>query len=158
MNTIKSDLSCEPYLVFGGRCEEALQFYRRALGAKIQSLVRFREAPKDCGAPANWEEKIMHSSLQFGDTTVMASDGCWTEQNKTFSGFALSLALSDEAEADRHFKALAEGGQIKMPMEKTFFAQRFGMVTDRFGVAWMIMVPAAMPQTAGAERRELVAH
>jgi PhnB protein len=155
MNNITNNQSVEPYLFFGGRCEEALAFYRKTLGADVQMLTRFKDAPGTCGVPEDWAEKIMHANLRIGETTVLVSDGCWTERSKAFEGFALSLSVPNEAEADRRFNALAAGGQIKMPMDKTFFAQRFGLVTDRFGVCWMVIVPAEEHVAAG--KREAVA-
>lgn len=133
-----------PYLFFDGRCEEALNFYKTALGAEIGMMMRFKdnpEPPKDgsCGRdPAQVADKIMHASFQIGGTMVMASDGYARGQPK-FEGFALSVDAADEAEADRKFAALADGGQVQMPPGKTFFARRFGMVADRFGVSWMVI-------------------
>ncbi len=130
----------EPYLFFGGRCEEALEFYRAALGAEIGMLLRFKENPNpDPGAiPPGFEDKVMHATLRIGETTLMASDGC--EETTKFEGFALSLNLPMEEEADRAFNALAEGGEVRMPLQKTFWSPRFGMLTDRFGIAWMVNV------------------
>jgi PhnB protein len=133
-----------PYLFFDGRCEEALNFYKAALGAEIGMMMRFKdnpEPPKDESCerdPAQVADKIMHASFQIGGTTVMASDGYARGQPK-FEGFALSVDAADEAEMDRKFAALADGGQVQMPPGKTFFARRFGMVADRFGVSWMVI-------------------
>jgi PhnB protein len=130
-----------PYLFFDGRCEEALDFYKKALGAEVGMVMRFKECPDtppaDC-VPAD-NNKIMHSAFQIGGTVVMASDGM-AKGNPKFDGFALSVNARDEAEADRKFDALAQGGQIQMPLGKTFFAKRFGMVADKFGVNWMVIV------------------
>ncbi len=148
----------QSYLFFDGRCEEALEFYRKTLGAEITMLMRFKDAPEPpqpgmC-APGS-ENKIMHSSFRVGDTTVMASDGrCQGKPN--FQGFALSLEAKNDAEAERLFGALSAGGQVVMPMAKTFFASRFGMAADRFGVSWMVIVPAEL-QPAAAKRSELQA-
>lgn len=135
----------QPYLFFDGRCEEALSFYRDRLGARLEMLMRFRESPEPPPpgmVPPGSEEKVMHASVVIGDTTVMASDGnCAGRPN--FDGFSLSLTVPDEAEAERKFSALAEGGQVQMPLARTFFSPRFGMVRDRFGVGWMVMVDAA---------------
>jgi PhnB protein len=132
----------QPYLFFDGRCEEAIDFYRRTLGAEVTMLMRFKEAPEPSPPgmlPPGSENKIMHATLRLGDTTVMASDGnC--QGKPSFQGFSLSLSIPDEVEAERLFAALAEGGQVQMPMTKTFFAPRFGMVADRFGVSWMLIV------------------
>ena len=132
----------QSYLFFDGRCDEAVEFYKRALGAKVEMLMRFKEAPDPPPpgmVPPGFENKVMHTSLRIGDTVVMASDGC-TEGDANFKGFSLSLALEKEADADRFFAALADGGQVQMPLGKTFWSPRFGMVTDRFGVGWMINV------------------
>ena len=131
----------QPYLFFDGRCEEALDFYKRALGAEVLMLMRFNEAPDppppDMVAPGS-ENKVMHASIRIGETEVMASDGRSMGQ-PVFQGVSLSLAVTSEAEADRLFKALGEGGQVQMPIGKTFFSPRFGMVADRFGVSWMVV-------------------
>jgi len=132
----------QPYLHFDGRCEEAIEFYREALGAELQMLMRYRESP-DPPPPGmvqpGMEDKVMHASFRIGDSVVMASDDCTGTQTR-FQGFQLSLAADDEAEAQRRFAALADGGQVKMPLGKTFFSPAFGMLADRFGVAWMVIV------------------
>lgn len=129
----------QPYLFFDGRCEEAIEFYRSALGAEVEMLMRFKESPDPDMCPPDSDDKVMHSSFRIGDTSVLASDGrCLGNPN--FEGFSLSLTVPDEAEAERLFAALAEGGQVQMPLTKTFFSPRFGMVGDRFGVSWMIHV------------------
>jgi PhnB protein len=132
----------QPYLNFDGRCEEAIEFYRRALGAEVTSLMRFKDSPEPPGVgtvPPGAGDKVMHASFRIGDATVLASD-CHCGGRPTFQGFSLSLTLPNSAEAERRFAALAEGGQVQMPLAKTFFAARFGVVADRFGVAWMIYV------------------
>lgn len=137
-------MQIQPYLFFDGRCEEAIEFYKKALGAKVEMLMRFKESsePPPPGAiPPGSENKIMHSCLRIGDTAIMASDGNCAGKQK-FQGFSLSLTARDESEADRLFKALSDGGQVQMPLTKTFFSPRFGMVADRFGVGWMIIVAA----------------
>jgi PhnB protein len=133
----------QPYLFLDGRCEEALAFYRKALGAEVEMMLRFKESPDPGMVPPDGGDKIMHACFRIGDTRVMASDGRCLSQ-PTFQGFALSLTVSDEAEADRFFGALSDGGQMQMPLAKTFFSPRFGMVADRFGVSWMVLV--APPQ------------
>jgi PhnB protein len=141
----------QPYLFFDGRCEEALNYYRQALGAEIDMMMRFKDSPEPPGAgcPGASSEKIMHASFRIGETLIMASDGrC--EGKPSFQGFALSLSVPTESEADRRFSALATGGQVQMPLEKTFFARRFGMVSDRFGVTWMVIVPADQPAATHA--------
>jgi PhnB protein len=131
-----------PYLFFEGRCEEAIEFYRGALGAEVVLMMRFKESPEPPPpgmVPPGSEDKIMHTTLRIGEATLMASDGNCSGQ-PSFGGISLSLEAKDEAEADRLFAALVDGGQVQMPLGKTFFAKRFGMVADRFGVAWMIIV------------------
>ena len=135
-------MQVQPYLFFDGRCEEAVEFYRKALGAEVTMLMRFKDSPDPCPSgmlPPGAENKVMHVSLQIGETSVLASDGQCTGQ-PSFQGFSLSLTAASEAEADRLFAALADGGQVQMPLGKTFFSPRFGMVADRFGVSWMIIV------------------
>jgi len=132
----------EPYLFFNGRCEEAVEFYKKALGAKVAMLMRFKDSPEPHAPgmlPPGSENKVMHVSFRVGDTTVMASDGFCKGQTD-FQGLSLSLTVSNEAEADRAFAALADGGQVQMPLGKTFWSLCFGMVTDRFGVGWMVTV------------------
>ena len=132
-------MQVQPYLFFDGRCEEAVEFYRRALGAEVTMLVRFKDAPEPGHTPPGAENKVMHSSLRIGDTTVMASDG--RGQGKpSFQGFSLSLPMPDVAGAERVFNALADGGQVQHPLIETFFSPRFGIVADRFGVPWMVVV------------------
>jgi PhnB protein len=127
----------QPYLFFDGRCEEALGFYRSALGATDTMLMRFKDSPDPQMCPPGAGDKVMHASFRIGDSEVMASDGQCSGR-PSFQGFSLSIAARDEAEAERLFAALADGGQVQMPLTKTFFAARFGMVADRFGVSWMI--------------------
>jgi PhnB protein len=134
----------QPYLSFEGRCEEAIEFYKGALGAQVQMLVRFKDHPEPQPPGMIKPEtanKVMHASLKIGDSTVMASDGRCHGQ-PSFAGVCLNIAVPNDAEAERSFHALAEGGQVTMPLAKTFFASKFGMVTDRFGVPWMILVAA----------------
>ncbi len=139
-------MQVQPYLFFDGKCEEALDFYRKALDAKVVTLMRFKdnpEPPQPGMIPPGSENKVMHTSFRIGDTTLMASDGRNTG-HPTFQGVSLSLTASNDAEAERLFAALQDGGKVQMPMTKTFFSSRFGMVADRFGVSWMIIVT---PQT-----------
>lgn len=134
-------MKVEPYLFFEGRCDEALEFYRKTLGAEVTMLMRFKESPEPGGCPTGGEDKVMHANVRIGDTSVMVSDG-HCGGHPSFDGFALSLSAPNEAEAERLFAALSEGGRVRMPMTKTFYSPRFGMVADRFGVLWMIIVPA----------------
>lgn len=135
-------MQVQPYLFFDGRCEEAVEFYRNALGAEVTALMRFRDSPEPHQPgmiPPGAEDKVMHAAFRIGDTTVMASDGHCAGK-PSFQGFSLSIDAPDEATAERLFAALGDGGQVQMPMAKTFFAPRFGMVADRFGVGWMVIV------------------
>jgi len=135
-------MQVQPYLFFDGRCEEAIEFYRRALRAEVTMLMRFKDSPEPQPPgmiPPGSENKVMHASMRIGETTVNASDGeC--NGKPSFEGFALSLDAANEAEADKLFAALSEGGQVKLPLTKTFFSPRFGMVADRFGITWMVIV------------------
>lgn len=139
-----SELTITPYLFFGGRCEEALAFYRQALGAEVDMLMRFNDSP-DAPPPgmlqAGFETKVMHASFRVRGVLLMASDGC-DDQSK-FNGFRLALTVPTEAEARRAFDALADGGNAEMPLTPTFWSPCYGMVTDRFGLGWMVMVPGA---------------
>ena len=135
-------MQVQPYLFFDGCCEEAVEFYRSALGAEVTTLMRFKDSPEphEPGmVPPGAEDKVMHTSFRIGDTTVLSSDGRCQGQ-PSFQGFSLALTVPNEAEADRLFARLADGGQVQMPLTKTFFTPRFGMVADRFGVPWMILV------------------
>ena len=130
----------QPYLFFGGRCEEALEFYRKSLGAEIVTLRRFKESPEPVpGLPDCFDDKIMHASMRLGESTWMASDG-QCEGNPGFEGFSLSITVPNESEADRLFAALSKDGLVVMPLEKTFWTAKFGVVQDPFGVSWMVSV------------------
>ncbi len=132
-------MQIQPYLFFEGRCEEALEFYRKTVGAEVLMMMRFKDSPEPAGCGSAAPEKVMHASVRIGKSTVLASDGrC--EGRPNFQGFALSLTVANEAEADRIFTALVEAGQVVMPLAKTFFSPRFGMLVDRFGVSWMVYV------------------
>ena len=129
----------QPYLFFGGRCEEALNFYRSALGGEVAMLLRHKDSPEPPPPgmlQAGFENKVMHAEFRVGGTAFLASDGC--QEGASYSGFSLSLNVPTEAEADRAFAALADGGQVQMPIGKTFWSPRFGMLTDRFGIGWMV--------------------
>jgi PhnB protein len=137
-------MQVQPYLFFDGRCEEALEFYRSALGAEVTALHRFKDSPEPHAPgmiPPGADNKVMHASFRFGGTTVLASDGRCTG-HPSFQGFSLSITVPNDAEAERLFAALGQGGQVQMPLSKTFFSSRFGMVADRFGVSWMVYVGA----------------
>jgi len=135
-------MQVQPYLFFDGRCEEAIEFYRKTLGAEVAMLMRFKDSPEPPPpgmVPPGSENKIMHASLRIGDTTLMASDGdC--HGKPSFDGFSLTVNAADEAQAKRLFAALGDGGQVRMPLTKTFFSPSFGMLADRFGVGWMVIV------------------
>lgn len=135
-------MKAQPYLFFEGRCEEAIAFYQSAVGATVVSQLRFSDTPgsgQHRNLPPGAEDKIMHAQFHIGDTSIYASDGmCQRQAN--FQGFALSLTVENTAEAERIFNALADGGQIKMPIAKTFFSPAFGMLDDRFGVSWQVYV------------------
>ena len=137
-----------PYLFFGGRCEEAFAFYQKAVGAEIGMLMRHSDSP-DPAPPGmlspGFEDKIMHGEIRIGGSTVMASDGCG--EAVSFNGFSLALSLETASDAERVFNALAEGGEITMPLAKTFWSPSFGMLTDQFGLGWMIMVATAETTT-----------
>jgi len=143
MSAKNDNRNIQPYIFFNGSCEQAVEFYRKALGAEVEMMMRFKESPEPPQpgmVPPGFENKIMHTSFRVGQTTVMASDGCSTDK-PNFDGFSLAISVPNEAEADRVFKALADGGQVKMPLAKTFWSPRFGMVADRFGIGWMVSVP-----------------
>jgi PhnB protein len=135
-------MQVQPYVFFDGRCEEAIEFYRKAIGAQVIMMMRFKESPEPpqpgCTPPGS-ENKIMHASFRVGDSTILASDGRCAG-NPKFDGFALSLTVSNDADAGRLFGALSEGGKVQAPLTKTFFSSSFGMVADRFGVHWMVYV------------------
>lgn len=139
-------MKVQTYLFFDGRCEEALDFYRKAIGIEVRMLMRFKDSPEppQAGSPgcggADWSpDKVMHASFTLGDVEVMASDG-EAKGGPEFKGFSLALSVPTAAEADRLFAALGEGGEVRMPLAKTFFSERFGVVADRFGVSWMVLV------------------
>ena len=142
-------MQVQPYLFFDGRCEEAVEFYKKNLGATVEMMMRFKDNPdKDkmgegCGAPGVSDDKVMHACIKIGDTAVMASDGMCAGK-PDFKGFSLSITAKSEAEADKLFNALSQGGQVQMPMGKTFFSPKFGMVADKFGVGWMVIVAQPM--------------
>ena len=137
----------QPYLFFGGRCEEALEFYRKAIGAEVDMVMLWKDSPEPPPAgmlQPGFENKVMHTTFRIGGSTLMGADGC--QEGSSFSGFSLTLAVPTEADADRAFTALAEGGQVQMPLTRTFWSPRFGMLTDRFGIGWMVSVAANHPK------------
>lgn len=137
----------EPYLFFGGRCDEALAFYRGAVGAEVVFVMHFNESPKPVPPEmlqAGFETKVMHALFRIGNSSIMASDGC--DDKSRFGGFSLALNVDDEAQARLYFSALSQGGEIQMPLAKTFWSPCYGTLTDRFGVNWMVMVPGEAPE------------
>ena len=132
-------MQIQPYLSFEGRADEAIEFYKKAIGAKVDMLMRFKEAPDQSMITPESKDKVMHAALHAGDTQLLMSDGRCTG-SANFSGIALELSVQTEADAGRIFNALAEGGKVNMPLAKTFFSPKFGMVADKFGVGWMVMV------------------
>ncbi len=139
-------MAIQPYLFFNGRCEEALDFYKERLGARVDMLMRFKENPdKDAMEHVKINpDSVMHASMHIGDAMIMCSDGMASDGKTNFQGFSLALNVANEAEADKAFAALAKDGQIQMPIGKTFFSPRFGCVADKFGVSWMVVVPQEM--------------
>ncbi|MBS0521505.1 MAG: VOC family protein [Proteobacteria bacterium] len=134
-------MNVQPYVFFDGKCEEALEFYKGALGAKVEMVMKFKEHPeaaKPGMIPPGAADKVMHASFRIGDTQIMASDG-HCQGKPSFQGFSLTLGAANDAEAAKLFKALGQGGQVQMPMTETFFATSFGMVADKFGVSWMVL-------------------
>jgi PhnB protein len=136
-------MNVQPYLLFTGRCEEALEFYRKALDAEVTFVMRYKDSPAP-EMPKGFENKILHANFRIGETQIMASDGRGDEE-MNFQGFALTLNVATEAEADRYFSALENCGQVQMPLAKTFYSPKFGMVSDRFGILWMILTAAGEP-------------
>ena len=134
-------METQAYLFFDGRCEEAVEFYKTALGAEVGPMIRFKESPDQSMVAPGTGEKIMHGQMNIGKTTILVSDGRCTG-NPGFQGFAMSITVDDPADCDKLFNPLAESGQIQMPLMETFFAKRFGMVIDKFGVMWMVIKPA----------------
>jgi PhnB protein len=131
----------QPYLFFGGRCEEAMAFYGKAIGATVDMMMRYKDCPEPMPPgriPAGYENKVMHVTFRVGGSVLMASDG--SEVGAKFEGFSLSLAVPNEAEANRVFAALSADGKVEMPLTKTFWSPCFGMLTDRFGIGWMVSV------------------
>ncbi len=138
-----SDSIIEPYLFFGGRCEEALEFYGKSLGAQVLMVMRYSDSPEPQQPgflPPGFENKVMHASFRVGKSVVMASDGC--DEGAKFEGFSLSISLPTAEDCERVFAALSEGGQVRMPLAKTFWSPSFGMLADKFGIGWMVTVEA----------------
>jgi PhnB protein len=133
-------MKVEPYVNFNGVCEEAIEFYKSALGAKVNRLMRFKDSPEPCpDTDASKANKVMHASITIGDSTVNLSDGRCTAGAK-FEGVSLTISVANDTEAERTFNALAAGGNVTMPLTKTFFSSKFGMLADKFGMTWMVIV------------------
>lgn len=140
-------MQVQPYLSFNGRCEEALEFYKTALHATDVQIMRYKDSPEPAPPgmlPEGSENKVMHACFRIGESTVMASDGVCGPESK-FDGISLTLTVANAAEAERCFNALAQGGQVQMPLTKTFYSPCFGMLADRFGVSWMVYVASEKP-------------
>jgi PhnB protein len=133
-------MAVQPYLFFDGHCEEAVEFYKRAIGAEVTMLMRYKDSPERQPGMVKpgYDNKIMHVNFRIGDSVIMAADDC--SGHPTFHGFSLSLTVKSEAEAEKAFAALSDGGQVQMPLTKTFFSPKFGMLADRFGIGWMVYV------------------
>ena len=141
------DTLVQPYLFFAGNCEEAVNFYSRALGAQVEMIMRYKDSPQPMPPgmiPPGFEDRVMHSSFRIGGNTIMASDNCQLGA-RPFGGFSISLSLPTVAEVDRAFNALSDGGKVDMALDKTFWSSRFGMLTDKFGVGWMIGINEERP-------------
>ena len=132
-------MQIQPYLSFEGRCDEAIEFYKKAIGAKVDMLMRFKESPDQSMISPGSADKVMHAALRAGDAQILMSDGRCTG-SANFNGIALALSVASDADAQRIFSSLAEGGKVNMPLTKTFFSSNFGMLADKFGVGWMVMV------------------
>ena len=147
-------MQVQPYLSFEGRCDEAIDFYQKAVGAKVDMLMRFKESPDQSMVTPQSKDKVMHAAVHIGDTQILMSDGrCQGSPN--FNGIALALSAPSDADAERMFNALAEGGKVNMPLTKTFFSSRFGMVADKFGVGWMVLVDHSVKHDAGVEEHDM---
>jgi PhnB protein len=139
--TVQQTATVQPYLFFDGKCEEALEFYKGAIGAKVDMMMRFKEAPDQSQMQPNTGEKVMHAAFHVGTTQVLASDGHCAGK-PSFQGFGLALNAQNDAEAEKLFTAVGNGGQVLQPLTKTFFASKFGMVADKFGIMWMVIAEA----------------
>jgi PhnB protein len=135
---VQQNETVQPYIFFDGKCEEALEFYKGAIGAKVDMMMRFKEAPDQSQMQPNTGDKVMHAAFHVGTTQVLASDGHCAGK-PSFQGFGLALNAKNDAEAEKLFTAVGKGGQVLQPLTKTFFASKFGMVTDKFGIMWMVM-------------------
>lgn len=136
-------MKVQAYITFGGRCEEALEFYTKSIGAEVTGLMRWKESPEaDMKGPPGWEEKVMNAAFRIGESQLMADDGMG-DKTAEFKGMTLAIEVADDAEARRVFTALGEAGNVTMPLMKTFWTSSFGMLTDKFGVPWMVNVADA---------------
>jgi len=136
-------MKVQAYVTFGGRCEEALEFYKKSIGAEVTGLLHWKESPDAAmKSPPGFEEKIMNASFRIGETDLMADDGMGGQKHAEIKGMTLAIEVADDAEAKRVFTALGEGGKVTMPLMKTFWTSSFGMLTDQFGVPWMVNVAA----------------
>ena len=141
-------MKVQAYITFGGQCEEALEFYKKSVGAEVSGLMRWKESPEaDMKGPPGWEDKVMNAAFRIGETQLMADDGMG-DTTAEFRGMTLAIEVADDAEAERVFRALGEGGNVTMPIMKTFWTSSFGMLTDKFGVPWMVNVADAKAASA----------
>ena len=141
-------MKVQAYITFAGRCEEALEFYKQSIGAEVSGLMRWKESPEaDMKGPPGWEDKVMNAAFRIGETQLMADDGMG-DTTAEFRGMTLAIEVADDAEAERVFRALGEGGNVTMPIMKTFWTSSFGMLTDKFGVPWMVNVADAKAASA----------
>lgn len=137
-------MQVQAYLSFAGRCEEALAFYKKSAGAEVTTLMRWSDSPDPAmAAPPGYEQKIMHAAFKVGETSLMADDGMGAPGKAEFKGITLALSAASDAETKRLFDALSEGGSVQMPLAKTFWTSSFGMLSDKFGVPWMVMTESA---------------
>ena len=140
-------MKVQAYITFGGRCEEALEFYTKSIGAEVSGLMRWKESPEpDMKGPPGWEEKVMNAAFRIGESQLMADDGMG-DKPAEFKGMTLAIEVADDAEARRVFTALGEAGNVTMPLMKTFWTSSFGMLTDKFGVPWMVNVADATAES-----------
>ncbi|MFI5093961.1 MAG: VOC family protein [Candidatus Acidiferrales bacterium] len=141
-------MQLNPYLLFNGQCEEAFKFYEKCLGGKIEMLSTFGDSPMAKQVPPEWYGKVMHASLKLGDGMILMGSDPPPDNYQVPQGFSVSLSVKDPAETERIFNELAQDGKVTMPIQKTFWSPRFGMLVDRFGIPWILNCEQAATQTA----------
>jgi PhnB protein len=141
-------MQINPYLVFNGQCEAAFKFYEKALGGKIDGIMTFGQSPMAKEAPAGWENKVMHARMTVGGATVLMGSDAPPDRYEKPQGFSVSLQIKDPAETERIFHELEQNGKVQMPIQKTFWSARFGMLVDQFGIPWMVNCEQAAQQSA----------